>query len=315
MLRFGSWVGGDMDGNPDVHAKTIRETLRAPPADHRQSLLHRVPGVWPRRCRRARARVGISAALQARIEQYTTLLPGALERHARAPRSHALSRVPAARSRSGCAPPTTRRANHYESAERVPRDLKLIARQPAREQGRARRPVPGAAAACAASDFRLPSRDARHPPERRARTAASSAQGLRRSELGVAQQPTSARARLREAHRARRGAELRARRARQAQPLGVRGASLHCRHRYGTDADRAVRRQRARAASTTCFRCCCWRAGPDADDSASGDVPLDVAPLFESAEALERCGDVMKQAARRARVSRALDRRAATTST
>src|SRR6185437_9418479 len=27
ILRFGSWVGGDMDGNPDVHAKTIRETL------------------------------------------------------------------------------------------------------------------------------------------------------------------------------------------------------------------------------------------------------------------------------------------------
>ncbi|HVC29890.1 MAG TPA: phosphoenolpyruvate carboxylase, partial [Steroidobacteraceae bacterium] len=27
IMRFGTWVGGDMDGNPDVHAKTIRETL------------------------------------------------------------------------------------------------------------------------------------------------------------------------------------------------------------------------------------------------------------------------------------------------
>ena len=28
ILHFGSWVGGDMDGNADVHGKTIRETLR-----------------------------------------------------------------------------------------------------------------------------------------------------------------------------------------------------------------------------------------------------------------------------------------------
>src|ERR1700676_4525733 len=28
ILRFGSWVGGDMDGNADVHGKTIRETLQ-----------------------------------------------------------------------------------------------------------------------------------------------------------------------------------------------------------------------------------------------------------------------------------------------
>ena len=28
ILRFGSWVGGDMDGNSDVHAKAIRETLQ-----------------------------------------------------------------------------------------------------------------------------------------------------------------------------------------------------------------------------------------------------------------------------------------------
>ena len=53
ILRFGSWVGGDMDGNPDVHAKTIRETL----ARHQQIIINPYfleCRAWRRRCRRAR---------------------------------------------------------------------------------------------------------------------------------------------------------------------------------------------------------------------------------------------------------------------
>ena len=44
ILHFGSWVGGDMDGNPDVHAKTIRETLARQNRVDPQQLLRRVPG-------------------------------------------------------------------------------------------------------------------------------------------------------------------------------------------------------------------------------------------------------------------------------
>ena len=38
VLRFGSWVGGDMDGNPNVNAKTIRSTLARQRALHKHDL-------------------------------------------------------------------------------------------------------------------------------------------------------------------------------------------------------------------------------------------------------------------------------------
>jgi phosphoenolpyruvate carboxylase len=65
-----------MDGNPDVNAKTIRETC----ARHQQIIVNRYfiecQGLAETLSQSA-TRVGVSASLQARIEQYTTLLPGA----------------------------------------------------------------------------------------------------------------------------------------------------------------------------------------------------------------------------------------------
>ena len=43
-----------------------------------------------------------------------------------------------------------------------------------------------------------------------------------------------------------------------------------------------------------CWRCCCWRAGPTSPTSARGECPLDVAPLLESIDSLERAGDVLR---------------------
>src|SRR6185295_7708814 len=73
ILRFGSWVGGDMDGNPDIHAKTIRETV----ARQQQLIVNRYfvecQGLAESLSQSA-ARIGVSAELQGRIEHYQALL-------------------------------------------------------------------------------------------------------------------------------------------------------------------------------------------------------------------------------------------------
>jgi phosphoenolpyruvate carboxylase len=84
ILRFGSWVGGDMDGNADVHGKTIRETL------HRHQQL--IVSAYFAECQQlaeslsqSANRVTISPALAERIDFYMSVLPGA---NALAPARH-----------------------------------------------------------------------------------------------------------------------------------------------------------------------------------------------------------------------------------
>jgi phosphoenolpyruvate carboxylase len=88
ILHFGSWVGGDMDGNPDVHGKTIRETLQR----HSQLIVSTYfaeCGQLAETLSQSANRVGVSAALAARIDSYGAILPGgqalAPARHDRMP--------------------------------------------------------------------------------------------------------------------------------------------------------------------------------------------------------------------------------------
>jgi phosphoenolpyruvate carboxylase len=76
ILHFGSWVGGDMDGNPEVHGKTIRETLHR----HQQVIVSTYfteCGQLAESLSQSASRVGVSAALAARIDSYSAILPGA----------------------------------------------------------------------------------------------------------------------------------------------------------------------------------------------------------------------------------------------
>ena len=74
ILRFGSWVGGDMDGNPNVTSATILETL----AQQRAVIIRRyLPEVrrLARYLSQSTSEVDVSAPVLQRLERYRELLP------------------------------------------------------------------------------------------------------------------------------------------------------------------------------------------------------------------------------------------------
>jgi len=79
LLRFASWVGGDMDGNPNVNADTLRNALR----QQRAGIL----ALYGRECRRlarrlsqSLSRVGVDEAVTDRVARYMALFPEAAGR-------------------------------------------------------------------------------------------------------------------------------------------------------------------------------------------------------------------------------------------
>lgn len=78
ILRFGSWVGGDMDGNPNVDAATIRQTFRA----HRQLIIHGYLGdvrTLARELSQSKDEVGVSDAVEHRRARYAAMFPDVQE--------------------------------------------------------------------------------------------------------------------------------------------------------------------------------------------------------------------------------------------
>lgn len=76
FLHFGSWVGGDMDGNPNVNAKTIRSTL----ARQRNLILdlyYKECASLSTKLSQSEGRIGVSQAVEDRIEEYRGIFPNA----------------------------------------------------------------------------------------------------------------------------------------------------------------------------------------------------------------------------------------------
>ena len=124
LLHFGSWVGGDMDGNPDVHAKTIRETL----ARQQRVIINayfKDCQTLASRLSQSGSRTSVSAELSKRIEEYMVLLPGARSitpaRHDRMPYRVFFGQV-AERLRHTY----DGRANGYQNLRQFRADVRLV---------------------------------------------------------------------------------------------------------------------------------------------------------------------------------------------
>ncbi len=287
IVRVGSWVGGDMDGNPDVNAKTIRETL----ARHQKIIVNR----YFLECQslaetlsQSASRVNVSSALLERIERYAIILPAAQQaaptRHDRMP-----YRVFMTQLMERLRATYDGRANHYESAQEFLDDLNVVASSLLENKGehagyfQVRRLI----RRVRTFGFHLATLDIR---QNAAAHRIVIEQGF--AELAWSSMPADERAaRIRRALERDEGPSN-ALDASGKRSLWVFEAIAHCRHRYGHEAIGPYVVSAAQGVDDVLSVLLLARWA-DTADRRSGDVPTDVAPLFESADSLERCGEIM----------------------
>jgi phosphoenolpyruvate carboxylase len=288
ILHFGSWVGGDMDGNADVHGKTVRETL------HRHQQL--IVSTYFDECAQlaetlsqSANRIEVGEALARRIEAYSDLLPGAQElapaRHDRQP-----YRIFFGQIRERLKATYDGRPNAYQSSDELLADIQLAADSLVSNRGRhagyflVRRFM----RRVRTFGFHLATLDVTQHAHIHDDVIA---QGL-----GVPEWPTfTPQERL---HRLRDLLE------RDQGPTGTFDAigrrSLwvfediaRARHKYGGRAigDYIVSGAHGPEDVLAVLLLARWA---DTTDKRTGECPLDVAPLLESIAALEEAGDVLR---------------------
>ena len=287
MLRFGSWVGGDMDGNTEVHAKAIRETL------HRQQ--QRIISAYYEECRalasklsQSAGRVGVGHELEARIAEYDILLPKAREvastRHDRMPYRIFLAQV-AERLRTTY----DGRPNHYESVEQFIHDIGLVADSLRANRGRHAGLFPVERLLCRARTFgfHLATLDVRqHASVHRDVVG----QGLARGDW-QAVTPADRSAVMCEAITRDRG-PVGTFDAVGRRTLAVFEAMMQARYKYGERSigDYVISGTESADDVLSVLLLARWANITDRD---SGQVPLDVVPLLETVSALEGAGPVL----------------------
>ncbi len=288
IVRFGTWVGGDMDGNPDVHAKTIRQTL----ARQQQVIIN----AYFSECQtlaqllsQSASRSAVSPELTQRIELYATLIPGAQgitpARHDRMPYRVFLGQL-GERLRLTY----EGRPNGYEGPQQFLRDLKLIAASLRTNRGfhAGWGNVQRLVRRVETFGFHLATLDLRQQAEVHHRVIA---QGL--DDPGwMARTPAERHDLLVQAIERDTGFKVELD-ALGKRTLGVFEAILQARHRFGRDAIGYYVVSGTQNADDVLAPLLLARWA-EAYDRTSGEVAVDLAPMFESCEALERCGEVMR---------------------
>jgi phosphoenolpyruvate carboxylase len=288
ILRFGSWVGGDMDGNADVHGKTIRETLQ-----RNQQLIVSTYfsecGQLAESLSQSANRVGVSAALADRIEAYTTILPGAKAlapaRHDRMPYRVFFGQISERLQAS-----YEGRPNAYQSPDELLSDVSLAAGSLLENRGRhagyflVRRLI----RRVRTFGFHLATLDVIQHARVHDEVIAQGVDQKNWPDL-----PPQERARQLHDFLVRDQGPTSAFDAMGRRSLWVFEAIAHARHKYGGRAigEYIVSGARGPEDILAVLLLARWA---DITDKRSGECPLDVAPLLESIDTLEAAGDLLR---------------------
>ncbi len=288
MLHFGSWVGGDMDGLPDVHAKTIRESC----ARHHALIVNRyfleAQRLAEKLSQSERRTPEIPQALRDRIEHYKSVVPAA-----RASSPSGYDEMPyrvllgqiAERLRATY----DHRSGQYERVEQLVDDLTIVTRSLEANRGRhaglflVRRLL----RRVRTFGLHLATLDVRQNAEVHRQIL-----GRALGETGWDARPAAERIeRLRDAL-ARDESPPEVLEAAGKRALWVFEAMDYCRHRYGPLAVGSYVVSMARDIDDvlSVLLLARWAGLTDVNH---GQVTLDVAPLFESVAALEAAGPTL----------------------
>ena len=295
VLRFGTWVGGDMDGNPNVGADTIEAALAAQRGQvlgHYRQELDALAKVLTQ----TRGRAGIDQAVEERLEQYRQTMPEAAARlRARRedmPYCQLLQLMSArlAATDAGGDEPGASAAAAYAGADELLEDIDLIDASLAGNRGdqagrfalrRLRRRVTSFGFHLAALDLRQDS------------AAHDAALGALEGEEDWATRPLDERlARLHALIGSPTPAVPDAEVA--SSSLEVFRTVKSARERYGEDAFGPYIVSMSRSAADALAVLALARIAGCTEGGDDGEVPLDVAPLFETVDDLDAAAGVMR---------------------